>query len=100
MAFAGLFGAPLIWLIALQTGYVLAYQACDDRSRSWVAVPTFIAIAAAAATLIVALYGARRAGKALEPQPLLAKLGLGLAAISVIVLIASAIPALILMPCD
>ena len=32
----GVVGAPLLWLMTLQTGYVLAYQACDARSNSWV----------------------------------------------------------------
>jgi hypothetical protein len=100
MAFSGLIGAPLIWLTAVQTGYVLAYQACDDESRSWVVVPTVVAIAAAAATFVVSLYAKRRAMKTLEPQPLLAKLGLGLAALMVIVLIASLVAPLMLRPCD
>ena len=100
MAFSGLVGAPLIWLTALQIGYVLAYQACDDQSRSWVAVPTAIATAAAAATLIVSLTATRRAQKAHEPQPLLAKIGVGLAAMMVIVLIASLAAPLMLQPCD
>jgi hypothetical protein len=100
MAFSGLIGAPLIWLIALQTGYVLAYQACDDRSRSWVAVPTAIAIAAAAATLIVSLVARQQARRSHEPQPLLAKVGVGLAAMMVIVLVASLAAPLMLQPCD
>lgn len=100
MAFSGLIGAPLVWLIALQTGYVLAYQACDDQSRSWVAVPTAIAIAAAAATLTVSLVARQRARNAHEPQPLLAKMGVGLAALMVIVLIASLAAPLMLQPCD
>ena len=100
MAFAGLIGAPLIWLAALQAGYVLAYQACDSQSRDWVTVPTLAAIAAAAGTLIVSLAATRRAKKTFEPQPLLAKLGVGLAGLMVIVLIASVIAPLMLRPCD
>ncbi len=100
MAFSGLVGAPLIWLAALQAGYVLAYQACDDESRSWVVVPTAVAIAAAAAALVVSLYAKQRAAKTLEPQPLLAKMGVGLAALMVIVLIASLVAPLMLRPCD
>ena len=99
-AFSGLIGAPLIWLTALQTGCVLAYQACDDQSRSWVLVPTAIAIAAAAGTLILTFYGRRRARTALEPQPLLAKLGLGVATMMVIVLVASLVAPMLLRPCD
>lgn len=100
MAFAGLIGAPLIWLMAVQAGYVLAYQACDSQSRYWVTVPTALAIAAAAGTLLIAFTAQRRASKSLEPQPLLAALGLGLAGLMVLVLIASMIAPLILGPCD
>jgi NO-binding membrane sensor protein with MHYT domain len=100
MAFTGLIGAPLIWLTALQTGYVLAYQACDSESRYWVTVPTALALAAAAATVLISLAASRRAKKLLEPQPLLATLGLGLAAMMVIVLAASLIAPLLLRPCD
>ena len=100
MACAGLIGAPLIWLTALQTGYVLAYQACDSQSRYWVTVPTAIAVAAAAGTLLIAFAAQRRSRKSLEPQPLLAALGFGLAGLMVLVLIASLIAPLILNPCD
>ena len=100
MAFTGLVGAPLIWLTALQTGYVLAYQACDSQSRYWVTVPTAIALAATAGTLLISYSAKRRAARALEPQPLLADLGFGLAAMMVIVLIASLIAPLMLRPCD
>ena len=100
MAFAGLIGAPLIWLTALQAGYVLAYQACDSQSRYWVTVPTAFALAAAAGSLLVAFLGKRCAHKTLEPQPLLASVGFGLAALMVIVLAASLLAPLMLRPCD
>ena len=100
MAFAGLVGAPMIWLTALQTGYVLAYQACDSQSRYWVTVPTAIALAATAGTLLITFVGKRRAAGSLAPQPLLAYLGFGLAAMMVIVLVASLIAPLMLRPCD
>lgn len=100
MAFAGLAGAPLIWLTALQTGYTLAYQACDSQSRYWVTIPTALALLAAAATLSVSFYGKRRAQSSLEPQPFLTYLGVGMAAMMVIVLVASLIAPLMLRPCD
>ena len=100
LAFAGLIGAPLIWLTALQTGYVLAYQACDSESRSWVTIPTAIALAATVATLLIAFYGSRRAKKSLQPQPLLAQVGFGVAGMMVLVMVASLIAPLLLRPCD
>src|SRR4051812_24201906 len=59
--FVGIVGAPLLWLMTMQTGYVLAYQACDERSTSWVAVPTFIAVVIAAAITLTSLRSHRRA---------------------------------------
>ena len=100
MAFAGLIGAPVIWLSALQTGYTFAYQACDTQSRYWVTVPTAIALAIAAATLLVSFLGQRRAKQSLEPQPFLTYLGVGMAAMMVLVLTASLIAPLLLRPCD
>jgi hypothetical protein len=100
MAFAGLIGAPFIWLTALQAGYTLAYQACDSQSRYWVTVPTAIALVSAAGTLGIAFFATRRAGKSLEPQPFLAYLGFGLAGLMVVVLAASLIAPLVLRPCD
>jgi hypothetical protein len=100
MAFAGLIGAPFIWLTALQTGYVLAYQACDSQSRSWVTVPTAVFLGATAMTLLIAFSGRRRAKYSLAPQPFLAIIGVGLAAMMVLVMIASLIAPLMLRPCD
>lgn len=100
LAFTGLIGAPLLWLTALQTGYVLAYQACDSQSRYWVSIPTALALAATAGTLLIAFRGQRRAREAQPPQPMLARLGAGLAALMVIVLAASLIAPLVLRPCD
>jgi hypothetical protein len=100
MAFAGLIGAPLIWLMSLQAGYVLAYQACDSQSRYWVTVPTAIALGATAVTFVIAFIGWRRAGRALQPQPFLATIGVGLAAVMVLVMAASLIAPLVLRPCD
>jgi hypothetical protein len=100
MAFAGIAGAPLVWLTALQSGYVLAYQACDDQSRAWVTVPTVVLLAVTAATLILTVVAKRRARQSLEPRPLLASLGLGIASLMVIVMIASTIAPVMLQPCD
>jgi formate/nitrite transporter FocA (FNT family) len=100
MACAGLFGAPFIWLTALQTGYVLAYQACDAESRYWVTVPTAAALLATAITLAITIHAKRRAQDALPPQPLLTVIGVGLALMMVIVMAASLIAPLMLRPCD
>ena len=100
MAFAGLVGAPFVWLTALQAGYTLAYQACDSESRYWVTVPTAIALAAAIGLLAISGSATRRARQSLEPQPFLAAIGFGLAGLMVLVLAASLIAPLLLRPCD
>lgn len=96
----GLIGTPVVWLTALQTGYVLAYQSCDDRARSWVVVPTVGAIVIAAIIAVVSLRGQRQADGERIPLPFVGRLALGMAGLMVIVLIASAIAPVILHPCD
>jgi hypothetical protein len=96
----GVIGAPALWLTALQTGYVLAYQACDDRSNSWVLVPTISAIAIAAVIALVSRRSQRRAREERMPLPFVGWLALGMASLTVIVLVASAIAPIILHPCD
>jgi hypothetical protein len=96
----GVAGAPLLWLMTLQTGYVLAYQACDDRSNSWVIVPTAAAIGLTMIIGIVAFVAHRRAGRERIPLPFVGWLAVGMAALMVLVLSASAIAPIILHPCD
>ena len=96
----GVLGAPIVWLTTLQAGYVLAYQACDDRSNSWVLVPTISAIVITAIVAIISIRSHRRANEERIPLPFVGGLALGMAFLMVIVLAASAIPPLILHPCD
>jgi hypothetical protein len=100
MVFAGIIGAPVLWLAALQTGYTLSYQACDARSTSWVAVPTFSALAIVAGVAIVCAMAQQRARRDRRPLPLLGAIALGLAVLMTIVLIASALAPVMLHPCD
>ena len=96
----GVIGTPIIWLTALQTGYVLAYQSCDDRSRAWVLAPTLAAVAAALIVTGIVMRGHRQASGARIPLPFVGRLALGMAALMVIVLTASAVAPAILHPCD
>jgi hypothetical protein len=100
LLFTGVVGAPLIWLAALQTGYTLAYQACDERSKSWVLVPTVGAIAIVAVITLVCTSAYRRARGDRLPMPLLGWMAVAMASLMVIVLIASAIAPIMLQPCD
>ena len=98
--FTGIVGAPLLWLTALQTGYTLSYQACDERSTSWVSVPTFASVAVVAGITVACWLAHRRAVSDRLPVPLLGDLAIGIAALMVIVLVASAIAPVMLLPCD
>jgi hypothetical protein len=96
----GLIGAPLIWLTMLQTGYVLAYQACDDRSSSWVIWPTAVAVGIGMGIAVMTLTAKRRAQHERIPMPFIGWIAIGMAMLMVIVLSASAIAPLVLYPCD
>ena len=98
--FLGIVGAPVLWLSALQTGYTLAYQACDERSTSWVGVPTFAVLGVIAVIAIVSWLAHRRAQGDRKPMPLLGEMAIGLASLMVIVMIASALAPVMLQPCD
>lgn len=100
MLYAGIIGTPLLWLAAVQTGYVLAYQACDARSTAWVIVPTLAAIAMVTGLTLIAWRGHRRAQGGRLPLPILGVLAVGMASLMVIVMAASAIAPMMLNPCD
>jgi hypothetical protein len=100
LLFTGIVGAPVVWLAALQAGYTLAYQACDARSTSWVSVPTFATLGVVALIAAACWVGYRRAQRDRLPMPFLGELAVGLAALMVIVMIASAIAPIMLQPCD
>jgi hypothetical protein len=96
----GIVGAPLLWLITEETGYALAYQACDARSNSWVIVPTAAAIALAVVVGAITVGAQRRAERERIPLPFVGWLAIGMAWLMVLVLAASAIAPIILHPCD
>ena len=100
LLFTGIVGAPIMWLTALQTGYTLAYQACDERSTSWVGAPTFTITGVVAIIAIASWLGHRRAASDRLPLPLLGELALGIAVLMVIVMIASSLAPLMLQACD
>lgn len=98
--FAGIAGAPLVWLASLQTGYVLAYQACDARSRAWVSIPTFGFLAVLLLLSLWVARGHRRARGDRLPLPLLGWIGVGMSVLMTIVVAASSIATVVLQPCD
>jgi peptidoglycan/LPS O-acetylase OafA/YrhL len=100
MSFLGMAGAPLLWLAAVQTGYVLAYQACDDRSRSWVIVPTVGMLVLVSGIAVLSARTYRRAAADRHPLPLLGLIALAISLLTTLVLAASAIGPFMLHACD
>lgn len=100
LLFTGIVGAPIMWLSALQTGYTLSYQACDERNTSWVGIPTFATVGIVAVITIACWFGHRRAANDRLPMPMLGQVAVSLASLMVIVLIASALAPVMLKPCD
>jgi hypothetical protein len=99
--FGVILGAPLVWLVLLETNYALAYAACADRSNAWLHVPSGIAVvatAAIAATAVVLWQRVRGEGRA--PLGFLALISLMSAGLFVILILATVIPPFILHPCD
>lgn len=100
LLFTGIVGAPLVWLTAMQAGYVLAYQACDERSTTWVVVPTLVSLAIVIVIAVACLRAHRRAREQRLPMPLLGWMSAAVAALMTIVMIASSIAPIMLNPCD
>jgi hypothetical protein len=100
MALALLVGAPLAWLVLLQAGYVLAYQACDDRSS----VSLHLLVAGGTAAAFLLTWAAWRVDRHSEhsPRPVgfLAASAFRLTALMLLVIAASAVAPFILHPCD
>ena len=100
IALIAIIGAPLVWLTAEEIGYAFAYQACDAQSRIWVTAPTIAFTAVVLAIFAAVSVSERRSRTTREPQPLLAWMGIGIAAMIVVVMFASLIGPLVLRPCD
>jgi hypothetical protein len=98
--FAGIVGTPLLWLAALQAGYVLAYQACDARSIGWVLIPMAATVALMIGLGMLSIAGHRRAARQRPPLALLGRVALAMAGLFTLVAVATAIPTLILHACD
>jgi hypothetical protein len=99
LLFALIVGAPLVWLTLVETGYVLAYQACADPSQTSVQVAEAVALATIAAMTLVA-WGRYRPSQT-RPQPIgfLGGAALLLTLLMLIVVVASGVGPLIFHSC-
>jgi cytochrome bd-type quinol oxidase subunit 2 len=100
VVFTGIVATPLLWLATLQTGYVLAYQSCDSRSRTWVTTPVLAGLVVVAVIAVAAVGAHRRARKKRLPMPLLGWMAVSMSMLMVLVLAASTIAPFVLHPCD
>jgi hypothetical protein len=117
---AAVLGSPLLFLVLLQTNYVLAYPSCAARSNAWILVSSAIGFALVLLLTLGASHVWRTdpqqqregpAGLSEQRNPIgedlsmaarhfLSVLGLLLSGLTVLLVIGLAIPPLLLRPCD
>src|SRR5687767_3690129 len=90
ISIGALFAAPLLVLNLLQTNYVLAYQACADRSHTWLIVPSAVAIALSLAVVGIAWTAWVGGTRAKRPLDFLGASSLLLALLMLIIIVAMA----------
>jgi hypothetical protein len=111
---------PLLWLLLLQTNYVLAYPSCGARSNHWLHIANAVALGGMLLLGVGALHVWRtdpprlREGRArpeeqqdpigetpsLASRHLVSLLGIFMTLLFLVMVIGTAIPPLILYPCD
>jgi hypothetical protein len=104
----GIVAGPLIWLVYLEASYALTPSACIAGNKQILGASTLAALLAIALTVWVAwrswrASGATTATEAGNPATrsrFMALAGLGLSALSFLVVLASAIPIVVLGACD
>lgn len=96
---AAALGAPVLWLVMLETGYLVSHWSCGT-GIGW---PSHLVVGVAAIVLVAALWAMPRAnasGHDTSAARLLAAMAFWLTAGFLLVVLASSIPAFILHPCD
>ena len=96
---SAILAAPIVWLMALQVNYVLAYPTCADRSNGWIHVTNGVLLVVML-TLCGAAGVAWRAYRRHQPRHFLSVLGIFMAGLFLILAIGLAVPPLVLRPCD
>jgi hypothetical protein len=104
----GLLGGPIAWLLYLQVSYTLAPSACIAGNKNVLAIATIIALIATLAITFVSwrawhASGANSVtdeGGVLGRSRFMALSGLGISVLSVLLVVASAIPIIVLGACD
>lgn len=108
---AGLLGPPVLWLMLLETNYVLAYEACADREKWFLHLAIAVSIALGAAAGIAAWKSGPPQDDEEHSDPWtvrtreirarwMSAAALALTAWFLLVMLAMAIPPLVLLSCD
>ncbi len=101
-------GGPILWLVYLQVNYVLVPSACVAENKQSRAVALLITLAASIVVMLLSWQSWRRAGpnsateegSATGRSRFMALSGLGISALSVLLVLSSAIPIFFLGACD
>jgi hypothetical protein len=99
--YAGLLAGPIAWLISLEAGYGLSYKACAARATAFLLAATLAPLI----IIAVAAWAVHRTEPASAPDydarwPVwMARAGLMLCAFFALVILANAVPTLVLDPC-
>lgn len=101
-------GGPMVWLIYLQVSYALVPSACLAQNKIALVIALIAALIVTVAIALVAWRSWREVGadaiaedtRVIDRSRFMALSGLGIAALSVLLVLASAIPIIILGACD
>jgi hypothetical protein len=108
---AGLLGPPLLWLTLLETNYVLAYEACGDREKWFLYLAVAVSILIGAAAGIAAWKSGPPADDQDRSDPWtlrtreirarwMSAAAVACTAWFLVVMLAMAVPAIVLRTCD
>ena len=103
---AGVFGGPVIWFADQQVAYWLVYHACHTNNMVPLYLETLVAMALCVVPFLISWRmlhrlpeAYRNGGQTDDRARFMAISGLGLSIMFFIVLVAAAVPRLILTPC-
>jgi hypothetical protein len=106
LLWVGLLGGPVVWALDLQVAYWLVYHACHTNNMVPLYVETVLAMTLCVVPFVVALRmyrrfpEANRQGQHADDRArFMALTGMGLSVLFFVVLIAAAVPRLVLTPC-
>jgi hypothetical protein len=104
----GILGGPIAWLLYLQVSYMLTPSACTAGNKNVLAIAMVVALIATLAITFVSWRAWHASGATsvtdeggvLGRSRFMALSGLGISGLSVLLVVASAIPIFILEACD